>query len=376
MLRNGCLMYLLAVAIIGCKDAFLFSNDSRTLMSFVEEEADGQHSLNYTELRNGKWSIPKEIIGGADWFVNWADYPMIAENKGHLWSHILQKSSEGTYSYDVKMNVLPKETTVWQTNLPLHTDGTPTEHGFVSVLPYQDGFFVTWLDGRNTLENVSGQRGAMTIRAVSKEQALDASTCDCCQTTAAITANGPIVLYRDRSADELRDISIVRKVKGEWTPPKTIHKDGWYIKGCPVNGPKAAAKENNVVVAWYTAANSKPRIHLAFSADGGASFDPPIRVDEENAIGRVDVILFDKNTAVVSWMDAKDDKAQLQLRKVMRSGQMSAIASIAELSAARSAGFPQMELVDEHIYLAWTDKVEGKNQVKTATIGMNYFLAR
>ena len=72
--------------------------------------------------------------------------------------------------------------------------------------------FATWLDGRNT--KTSGHdhsqmehSGAMTLRAgvfdsngsTIDEWELDNMTCDCCQTAAAMTPNGPVVVYRDRS---------------------------------------------------------------------------------------------------------------------------------------------------------------------------------
>ena len=107
----------------------------------------------------------------------------------------------------------------------------------------------------------------MTLRAaivsergeVSKDILLDNRSCDCCQTTAAITTNGPVVIYRDRSEEEIRDISIVRQVEGKWTAPKVIHSDNWQINGCPVNGPKVASLGNNLAVAWFTAAGDQPK---------------------------------------------------------------------------------------------------------------------
>ncbi|MDB4292876.1 hypothetical protein N9954_05660 [Maribacter sp.] len=355
---------------------FLVANGERTLLSFVEKKGDSLTTLKYTELIKGEWQAPQEILSGTDWFVNWADFPMIAENKGNLWSHVLKKSTAGTYSYDVKMNVLPKGAAEWETNLALHTDGTPTEHGFVTVLPYKEGFFVCWLDGRNTLENEAGERGAMTIRAaevaangkLSAETELDVSSCDCCQTTAAITDSGPIVLYRDRSEEEVRDISIVRQVDGEWTTPKTIHDDGWQIKGCPVNGPKVAALGNTVVAAWFTAAEKNPRAQVAFSNDAGAHFDAPIPIAGAKALGRVDVLLLDGDTAIVSWLESYDKHAQLKAVKVSRSGTLSEYHVIMELDASRMTGFPQMEMVEDLIYFAWTDVSKAKSQIRVAKV--------
>ena len=150
----------------------------------------------------------------------------------------MQKSDQGTYTYDVKLNYKNRDSTTWKKNLILHTDGTKTEHGFVSMIPAYDTdeFFVTWLDGRNTLESEltnhengsHSSRGAMTLRGarinlqgnVVNSTELDHSICDCCQTSAAMTLKGPVVVYRDRTEEEIRDISIVRWQDNDtWTAP-------------------------------------------------------------------------------------------------------------------------------------------------------------
>ncbi|WP_273566914.1 hypothetical protein [Maribacter halichondriae] len=360
----------------------LFSNSNITLLSWMETVGDSLTILKYSKLKGDTWETPHEIIDGNDWFVNWADFPAIAENKGNLLSHVLKKSSEGTYSYDVKLNVLPKGESQWRTNLALHSDNTPTEHGFVTLLPYKsDSFFVTWLDGRNTEEKIGEERGAMTIRAVevsptgdiSSEMELDSRTCDCCQTTATITKKGPVVIYRDRSEDEIRDIYIVRHVAGEWTEPKAIHNDNWKINGCPVNGPKATAMDNTLAIAWFTAANENPKVNVIFSADGGKFFDTPISVSEMNAMGRVDIALLDHDTAIISYMESKKDSAQIKAVKVKRSGEVSKAIKITDLDASRKTGFPQMELVNDKVYFAWTDVDNGHSTIHTAYVPKQAF---
>src|SRR5687768_4809384 len=82
------------------------------------------------------------------------------------------------------------------------------------------------------------------------ETQLDERVCECCQTSAAVTSAGPIAVYRDRSATEVRDIYIVRQVNGSWTSPQPVYADNWQINGCPVNGPSVAADGSRVAVAW------------------------------------------------------------------------------------------------------------------------------
>ncbi|WP_405414493.1 hypothetical protein [Maribacter sp. Asnod1-A12] len=359
----------------------LMSNKDVALLSWVETSNDTISTMRFSELIDGEWQEAQNVLSGTDWFVNWADYPMITENNGSLWSHILKKSTEGTYSYVIKINVKPKGATVWKTDMPLHTDGTPTEHGFVSIVPYNNNFFVNWLDGRNTEENEVGERGAMTLRAgvvsvtgeLLQEYELDARTCDCCQTTSAITDNGPVVIYRDRSDNEIRDISIVRQVEGEWSAPKVIHEDDWQIKGCPVNGPKVDALGNSLVVAWFTGASKKQKVQIAFSSDGGAEFTKPIIVAEGAIMGRVDVLWMDEDQAVVSWMEASDKTALFKAMIVHKDGTTSKKQLITEMADSRKSGFPQMEIVEETLYFAWTEQVGSVTQVRTAKMSIDAF---
>ncbi|WP_339627352.1 hypothetical protein [uncultured Maribacter sp.] len=359
----------------------LMSNKDVALLSWVETTGDTVHTMYYAELVDGEWQKPQAILSGSDWFVNWADYPMITENNGSLWSHILKKSTVGTYSYDVKMNVRPTGATEWKTDMQLHTDGTPTEHGFVSVVPYNNDFFVNWLDGRNTEKNEVGERDAMTLRAgvvsttgkMLQEYELDTRTCDCCQTASVITDNGPIVVYRDRSEEEIRDIGIVRLVDGNWTAPKVIHEDNWQIKGCPVNGPKVAALGNEVVVAWFTGAENNPKVNVIFSNDGGANFQEPILIAEGMVMGRVDVLWMDQDKAVVSWMESKDTLAIFNAMIVTTDGTVSNKQVIAELDGSRKSGFPQMEIVEETLYFAWTEQSASTSKIQTAKMPVDAF---
>ena len=70
--------YITSPGNIGSSLPYLYSNNSKTLLSWVEKVNDSLSKLKFTELVKGKWQEPKEIITGTDWFVNWADFPAIA----------------------------------------------------------------------------------------------------------------------------------------------------------------------------------------------------------------------------------------------------------------------------------------------------------
>lgn len=355
----------------------LYSNGKELFLSWVEEK-DSISSLQYSVFKNDVWSPSEEIITGNDWFVNWADFPAIAENNGSILTNFLQKSADGTYTYDVKLNLFSSETNSWNKNMLLHSDGTKSEHGFVSILPYQkDSFFVTWLDGRTTV-NVEREDAQMTLRSaivnntgeIINDTLLDDRVCDCCQTSAAITNNGPVVVYRDRSSEEVRDISIVRFENGKWTPPQTVFEDQWVMPGCPVNGPSVDAFGDNLAMAWFTAENDNPRVQVIFSEDNGKTFGLPIRLDNGNAIGRVDVTMISDNKAIVCWMEPQGNDTLIQLQSVDVNGTKGNIITLSKTQSERASGFPQIEILEGDLIAAWTSLVNSTPTIKVAKIAL------
>ena len=366
----------------------LFASDSNLYVSWVTMGNDTTAALYFSKLNPERnWATPQLIHQGSNWFVNWADFPALVENQGVLLSHILQKSSPETFSYDVKLQVLPKGASQWKLNLPLHQDSTLTEHGFVSLVPYTStSFFSSWLDGRETggggHDHAAHSGGPMSIRAaeidlngkVLWDELLDAKTCDCCQTSSAITDLGPVVVYRNRSDREIRDIAIARLVDGKWTEPAIIHPDGWEISGCPVNGPKVSAKGSNLLVGWFTAPKGTQQVKFAFSTDAGASFGKPVVIESTGLIGRVDVALLSEDWGVVSWMETKGAHTFLYAAGVDQAGEMGAALQITAVDPSRKSGFPQLEVLGGQVYFAWTE-IEGENKnVRTARIPQEAFL--
>ena len=353
----------------------LFSNGKEIYMSWVEKK-DTLTVLKYASFSNKSWSNSEEITSGNDWFVNWADFPALAENNGNVLTNILQKSSKGTYSYDVKLSLFSKEKNEWKNNFLLNLDGKESEHGFVSMLPFQeDSFFVTWLDGRTLVDMPKGEE-QMTLRGaiitsegeITQDILLDDRTCECCNTAATMTENGPIVVYRNRSEKEIRDIGIVRFENGKWTEPQIVIEDNWHIPGCPVNGPTIDALGSNVAMAWFTAANDNPKVQIAFSEDNGASFGLPFRIDNGNAIGRVDVAMLDSSSAAVLWMEPSGVDTVIQMAKVNSDGSQNKPLTISKTRSERSSGFPQMEVLGNKIYVAWTSLEKKESTIKFVSV--------
>lgn len=329
---------------------------------------EGNYALRYARFGNGAWSAPRTIVSGSGFFANWADFPsMVEAREGWLLAHWAAKSGEGTYAYDVALARAEKLDGPWRRLGPAHDDRTETEHGFVSFVPEEGAIRAFWLDGREMRMEDSAQGhggGDMTLRTAligekaGSSEVLDPRVCECCQTSAAVTSAGPVIVYRDRSAKEVRDIAIVRRAGKGWSPPRAVARDGWEITGCPVNGPAIAAQGKNVAVAWFTAAQDRPRVLVAFSKDAGATFSRPIVVDDSSPLGRVDLALDGQGDAIVCWADSLPKPPAIRLRRVSAAGEAGEPIVVAETTAARASGFPRLERSGETLLIAWVESGE------------------
>jgi len=356
---------------ISSSEPSLHKSENGTIyLSWIEKSEDTLSYLKFSTFNNSEWSKPKTIAKGNDWFVNWADFPSITSfGESNLAAHYLQKSADDTYAYDVKLIQSSDNGETWNTSFKPHTDNTNTEHGFVSKVAIDNNSYLSvWLDGRQVAyaETDSTLQKQMSLRSavfnskseLIEENILDNRVCDCCQTDVAMTKEGPIVVYRNRSEDEIRDTYYVKQVNGNWTDPKPISNDNWKIAGCPVNGPSISTKDNFVVVTWFTAANNLPQVKIAFSDDNGNTFGRPITVAQETIMGRLDVELLSDGSAILSSMNSKEGESEILLHHINKNNNISAPFVVSETANSRSSGFPRMIIKDDKIYLVWTNSGE------------------
>jgi hypothetical protein len=347
------------------------TKDGRILLSWVQKIGDKRYTLRMSARDTSGWSEVRTVAEGENWFINWADFPsVIALDDGSLAAHWLVKSGSGTYAYDVYIARSHDAGRTWQKPIVPHKDETQTEHGFVSLIPLPDGRVgAVWLDGRN-LKDVKGEdehsalAESMTLRyaaidsegRLSDETQLDERVCECCQTSAALTSEGPIAAYRDRSATEVRDISVVRSPEhGKWSSPSLVFADNWEINGCPVNGPAIVADGRRVAVAWFTEVNDIPHVKMAFSNDAGVTFGSPIQVDDGQTVGRVDTLLLPDGSVLVCWMSGNVEGGAIKVRRVRPDGAVGPASIVAETDISRSSGFPRMARLGDEVFFAWTE---------------------
>jgi hypothetical protein len=275
----------------------------------------------------------------------------------------------------------------WSKPIVPHLDNTPTEHGFVSLIPLRNGKVgAIWLDGRN-MKDMKHEHWkekpspvSMTLRyaaidpngELSDGSQLDDRVCECCQTSATLTSEGVIAVYRDRSQNEVRDVSFVRRTSDTWTQPQQVNADNWQINGCPVNGPSVSADGSEVAIAWYTGAGGTPHVKVAFSTDSGATFGTPIQVDDGETQGRVDVLLLPDRSALVCWLSGTPEGGAIKVRRVQQDGSQGPPTVIAQTDISRSSGLPRMARLGDQVYFAWTEF--GKpSKVRTAVTDVSAY---
>lgn len=340
----------------------------RTILSWIERSGETA-ALKFSERTPTGWTDPAQVASGDDWFVNWADVPSVVRiGTNDLAAHWLKSNGPDPEGYDLQLSFSHDNGRTWSAPTTPHHDGTPTEHGFASLYPAgTGGLGLVWIDGR------AGDHMALRAATFSasgeqtSETVVRDRTCECCPTAIAVTGSGGVITaYRNLADEQIRDIYVARLSNGSWTAPAAVHNDGWRIDACPVNGPALAADGDRVAIAWFNAKTDQGHVYAAFSRDGGQTFGEPIRVDDQSALGRVDVALLGDGSAAVVWIEYAEGRSQLRLRRATASGNLSASTTVSSLASGRASGYPRVARNGGELLFAWTESKDGVTRVRTA----------
>lgn len=313
--------------------------------------------------QNGLEQRRGQIAEGEDWFINGADFPsLVVLDNGDWLSFWLQKTSPGTYAYAIH-SVRSRDAGLnWDPPVVVHTDGTDTEHGFVSMVPAgADRVRLLWLDGRRMAgagHDHEGEGEHMTVRTASlgrdrilrEQKELDELSCSCCQTDAVRSDSGVLFAYRDRSEAEIRDISVIRHSANGWSKPLRVFADDWTIAGCPVNGPALAASGGQFAVLWPTMAGGEMRIR--FARGDGSTFSEPVTLAEGvSETGRVDLVGWGDGGYLATRLRQTSAGPELQIDQIDGASNAQPVHTI----RGKIGGFPRIARLDGSALLAWTE---------------------
>ena len=341
----------------------------RAVLSWVER-AGTKSTLKFAERTAAGWSAPMIVVSSDHLMVNSADVPSVrALPDGSFAAHWMQENGPDPEAYDLRV-AWSADGKTWTPPIAPNRDRTMTQHGFATLFPAADGGTgVIWLDGRAT----HGDEGDMQLRAAMfdkshkalGESLIASRVCECCPTSVALTADGPIAAYRNRSAGEIRDIYVSRLSAGKWSTPAPVHRDNFKIEACPINGPSIAANGKDVAVAWFTAPGEKQQSFVAFSHDGGATFGNAVKVEDQGTLGRMQVALAPDGAGIVGWIEFANEKSTFKVRRIDATGARGPSVSVADIAGTR---FPRMVIAKNEAVLAWTESEKESSRVKTARI--------
>ena len=119
-----------------------------------------------------------------------------------------------------------------------------------------------------------------------------------------------------------------------------------------------------MTVAWFTAAGDTPRLKLAFSQDGGATFGEPIVIDDGRPVGWPDRALLEDGSTLVSWLERRGEGVgEVLVRRVSADRKAGPPRAVAESVSGRATGVPHMVRAGDRVLVAWRNE-----RVQTAAV--------
>ncbi len=211
----------------------------------------------------------------------------------------------------------------WTAPAPLTAESDFTSHA--SVVTLADGrVLAAWLDRRGRTQGDRGPR--LYARVLGATPALDVLleplvSEAAAPALAAFPDGSAILTYRGRSDGEVRDIHVVRYVLGGWENDHVLNHDEWRVSRGIAESPQLAIAGGRVASAWFTGADSNPRVLVSTSPDAGARFLMPLTVDLGHPVGRPAITLLHDGAALTTWIEGESfernaEPAGLWLRRV------------------------------------------------------------
>ena len=179
---------------------------------------------------------------------------------------------------------------------------------------------------------------------------MNARVCECCPTSVALAAGGPVAAFRDRSAEEVRDIHVVRRDGDKLGRPGAGVRQPLAGGQLPRERAGNRGHGNNIAVAWFEAPDDDGHAYVAFSSDAGKTFGKPVRVDDAASLGHVGVVMLDDGAAAVTWPEF-DNGSRFRVRRVEPSGARSAAKQIAGGEGPFVSGIPRIARAGNHCCL-------------------------
>jgi len=191
--------------------------------------------------------------------------------------------------------------------------------------------------------------------------------CPCCRTSLAVAPDGAVLVAWRRVFDgDVRDIVVARSTDGgrTFTLPTRVHEDGWVIPGCPHAGPSLALDgEGRVHAAWYTGREERQGVHVAVSADGGATFGEPrpLLAGGWVPVSLVRLAALPDGAILAAWDDRRDEQRRIAIARLDG-------ARVRVLDGDVPGGAPALAAAGGTAAIAWLDGEAVRARVAHAVV--------
>jgi len=344
--------------------------DEHLIVSWVETDAETS-TAKFAVLEDGGWSIPLAVVQVKG---KLADPPVvIGLSDGSLaaaWMPYRQGATD-RYAADILLARSIDGGLSWSPALKPYGDAARIYDAQMSLAALPDArLALVWTDMRHASHDPAADKKTNRYQLMasvidknwqaSPEIVLDDDVCSCCRSYTDAQGEQLVTVYRDHATGEIRDISAVRWQAGGNPQIANVHADGWVIGGCPSNGPSIDLTPTAGVAAWFTAADGKGRVKLAFSTDQGAHFNSPIELDAD-ASGYTNALLLDDGSALVSWRGRNGPDDELRVAKVTSKGKISRQTTVYRGSFPKwPSKYLALARVGKQAFVAWTDPLQKK----------------
>lgn len=250
--------------------------------------------------------------------------------------------------------------------ITLNDDGRITSHRFDSLAIDGAGrVVVMWLDARDrdaAREKGGAFAGVSVYLAQSADNGahfsanrkLTEHTCECCRTSLAWTAEGPVALWRNLYGANTRDFALANLDTGE---VRRATDDEWQIDACPHHGGGLAVDARGALhLVWFTQGST--RRGLSYKRIVAGSESVPMAFGNPAAQAGHATVSAAGDTVVISWREF-DGRAYVAQAMYSTDGGASWSAPQRLAQSSGAADYPLPLTDGERALVVWNSAAEG-----------------
>lgn len=265
-------------------------------------------------------------------------------------------------------------------SIPVDPTETASQSFYTLAVGPDGAVYAAWLDGRDRGQGKQGTSALYLAKSTNRGQSFEKSVrvalnvCPCCRPAIAFSDAGTIHIgWRGVIGNDIRDIFVGTSVDGGATfnTPTRVAEDNWQINGCPHSGPSLATMGGRLFAAWRTVSGDRARLYIASSSDNGVHFSKKAEADTSLHDANHPQLLALEGTVGLVFQAREGSgqngwsKFDIYFRQIDKNGSLSPLQRLGH--AVGSATYPTLLFErPDHLFVAWTEGTEEGQKVVMA----------